>query len=61
MRNASYFLLYFPVALVILMVLETCRSDEPRRILWRTLKNFGLLTASLAAGSAVIYLIQRFL
>jgi hypothetical protein len=33
--------------LVILLVLETCRSDDPKKIAKRALSNFGVLTAVL--------------
>ncbi|HLF92761.1 MAG TPA: hypothetical protein VJB14_04825 [Planctomycetota bacterium] len=61
MRGLSYLFLYVPIVLVILTVLETCRSDDPRKILKRALANFGVLTAVLIGGGAVIFLINRFL
>ena len=61
MSGGSYFFLFFPVALVILLVLEMCRSDDPKRIVKRTLANLGLLTAVLAVGSVVAFLMNRFL
>ncbi len=61
MSGASYFLLFFPVAVVILLVLEMCRSDDPKRIVKRTLANMGLLTVVLVVGSAVAFVMNRFL
>ncbi len=57
----SYLLLYVPICLVILVVIEACRSDDPVRILKRSFSNFGVLTLALAAGSTVIYFINRYL
>ena len=61
MSGVSYFFLFFPIALVILLVLEMCRSDDPKRIAKRTLANLGLLTAVLTVGSVVAFLMNRFL
>ena len=57
----SYLLLYFPITLVVLAVLEACRTDDPARILRRSFSNLGVLTAALAAGSVVVYFINRYL
>jgi hypothetical protein len=59
MSGISYLLLFFPIVLVILLVLETCRSDDPRKILRRALANFGVLTAVLVLGGAFVYVINR--
>ncbi|HXX93119.1 MAG TPA: hypothetical protein VEN81_05765 [Planctomycetota bacterium] len=61
MKGLSYLFLYVPIVLVILTVLETCRSDDPVKILKRSFANFGVLTAVLIGGGAVVYLINRFL
>ena len=61
MKGISYLFLYVPIVLVILTVLETCRSDDPREILKRAFANFGVLTAVLVGGGAVVFLINRFL
>lgn len=61
MKGISYLFLYVPIVLVILTVLETCRSDDPRKILKRAFANFGVLTAVLIGGGAVVFLINRFL
>jgi len=61
MKGLSYLFLYVPVVLVILLVLEACRSDDPKRILFRSLTNFGVLTGVLSAGGLVVYLVNRFL
>ena len=61
MKGISYLFLYVPIVLVILTVLETCRSDDPVKILKRSLMNFGVLTAVLVGGGAVVFLINRYL
>ena len=32
MNGISYLVLFFPIVLVILLVLEACRSDDPKKI-----------------------------
>jgi hypothetical protein len=61
MKGISYLFLYIPIVLVILTVLETCRSDDPGKILKRAFTNFGVLTAVLVGGGAVVFLINRYL
>jgi hypothetical protein len=61
MNGISYLTLFFPIVLVILIVLESCRSDNPAKILKRTLSNFGALSVVLLLGGALVYLINRFL
>jgi hypothetical protein len=58
--GAAYLVLFFPIAFVILLVLEACRSDEPLRVLRRALTNFGTLSAVLSVGAFVVYLVNRF-
>ncbi len=57
----SYLILYVPICLVILLVLEACRTDDPRRILKRSFANLGTLTLVLLIGSALVFLINRYL
>lgn len=59
MNNISYLLLFFPVVLVILLVLEACRSDDPKSILRRAFANLGVLTAVLVLGGTFVYVINR--
>jgi hypothetical protein len=59
MNGISYLVLFFPIVLVILLVLETCRSDDPKKIVRRALSNFGVLTAVLVLGGAFVYVINR--
>ena len=59
MSGISYLFLFFPIVLVILLVLEACRSDEPVKILKRALANLGVLTAVLVLGGAFVYVINR--
>lgn len=61
MKGISYLFLYVPIVLVILTVLESCRSDEPLKIAKRAFANFGMLTAVLVGGGAVVFLINRYL
>ncbi|MFN3486712.1 MAG: hypothetical protein ACK44W_14695 [Planctomycetota bacterium] len=61
MKGVSYLFLYVPICWVILLVLETCRSDDARRILRRTVSNFLTLTGVLAAGGTLIYFVNRYL
>jgi hypothetical protein len=57
----SYLLFYIPLCLAVLIVLEMCK-EQPVRAIWkRTLKNFVLLTACLAAGSGVVYALHLML
>ncbi len=59
--QVSYLFLYIPICLVIMLVLEACRSDDPRRILRRSFSNFGMLTLVLGLGGAVVWVINRYL
>lgn len=59
MSGLSYLFLFFPIVLVILLVLEACRSDEPVKIVKRALANLGVLTAVLVLGGAFVYVINR--
>jgi hypothetical protein len=58
-NSLSYLFLFFPVVLVILVVLEACRSDDPLKILKRALANLGVLAAVLVLGGAFVYVINR--
>lgn len=53
-------LLYVPITLVILAVLETCKHDEPKKILRRTAANFGALTLVLLVGCFAIFLVNKY-
>jgi len=61
MKGISYLFLYIPICLVILLVLEACRSDDAGKVVRRSLSNFGVLTAVLGVGGIVVYVINRFL
>jgi hypothetical protein len=61
MKSASYLLLYVPVCLVVMLVLEGCRGDDYGRVLRRALRNFCTLSAVLGVGGLVAWLINRFL
>jgi hypothetical protein len=60
-EKVSYLFLYIPICLVIMLVLEACRSDDPRRILRRSVSNFGMLTLVLGVGGAVVWVVNRYL
>jgi len=57
----SYLLFYVPITLVVMIVLETCKRDDPREIAKRSLASFGLLTGVLALGSVLVFLINKYL
>jgi hypothetical protein len=59
MTGITYLVLFFPIVLVILLVLEACRSDDPRKIVKRALASLGVLTAVLVLGGAFVYVINR--
>ena len=59
MKGISYLFLYVPICIVIMLVLEACRSDDPRRILRRSFSNFGMLTLVLTVGGALVWVINR--
>ena len=59
MSGINYLVLFFPIVLVILLVLEACRSDDPKKILRRALANLGVLTAVLVLGGTFVYVINR--
>ena len=61
MIDAGFLLLFFPISLVVLVVLETCRSDEPLAILKRSLANLGVLTGFLAVFGLLIFLLNNYL
>ena len=53
-------LLYIPVTVTALLTLEVCKSDEPKRIFRRTLKNFTALTLVLVGGSAAVFVFTKY-
>ena len=61
MTNLPYLVLFFPITLVILLVVEACRSDEPVKILRRALANLGVLSLVLVLGGTLVFLINRYL
>jgi len=61
MKSASYLLLYLPICLVVMLVLEACRSDDYRRVARRALRNFGTLTLVLGLGGAAVWFINKFM
>ena len=61
MKSASFLLLYIPICLVVMLVLEACRTDDVRRIARRSFQNFGMLTLVLLSGSVVVWVINKYL
>lgn len=61
MKTASYLLLYIPICLVVMLVLEACRTDDYRRVFKRALQNFATLTAVLVVGGAIVWVVNKFL
>ncbi|MHC4607449.1 MAG: hypothetical protein ACYTAF_11060 [Planctomycetota bacterium] len=57
----SHYLLYIPIVIVIFVVLEACKQDEPAGIAVRAMVNFLKLTVALVAGAAIVYGLHRFL
>jgi len=57
----SYYLLYIPLCLVILIVLESCKYTKPKTILRRVAANFLVLTGVLVLGSAILFAVQKWL
>jgi hypothetical protein len=61
MSHSSYLLLYFPICLVVMLVLEACRSDDPKRILRRSLSNLLTLSLVLLGGGIVVWIVNKYL
>ena len=57
----SYLLLYIPICLVILTVLEACKQDDPKKIARASLINSGILTGVLLGSSILVYALQKML
>ena len=60
MNSVWELLLYVPVTLASLLVLEACKSDDPKRIGRRALKNFTALTLVLVVGSGAVFLFTKY-
>lgn len=60
MKSASYLLLYIPVCLAVMLVLEACRTDDFRRLFKRSAQNFGMLTLVLAIGSMLVWVVNKY-
>lgn len=57
----SYLAFYIPITIVVMLVLEACKRDEPVEIVKRALMNFAALTAVLALGGLLVILINKYL
>lgn len=61
MKSASYLLLYLPICLVVMLVLEACRSDDYRRVFKQAFRNFATLSGVLVFGSVLVWLVNKYL
>ena len=57
----SYLLFYVPITLVVMLVLEACKKDEPREIAKRAFTNLGILTSVLVVGGILVFLVNKYL
>lgn len=57
----SYLIWYPPLCFAVFVVLEMCKEDAPKAILKRAAKNFALLTGVFVLGSAIFFLLNRWL
>ena len=55
----SFLYYYFPITFVVCLVLQVVHEDSAPLVLQRALKNVGLLTLVLLAGSIVVYWISE--
>jgi len=56
----SHLLLYVPVTVLVLAVIEACKSDDPKKIAKAAFKNFGVLTLVLILGGAIVFFINKY-
>jgi hypothetical protein len=61
MTDLRALLLYVPICIVVLLVLEVCKTDDAKRAAKRTLANFGVLTLVLGVASVVVFFINKHL
>ena len=59
-EEAGNLLLYVPICWAVMVVLETCRTDDLRRILKRSAQNFGVLTLVLFLGGVLVWLVNKY-
>jgi heme A synthase len=57
----SYLLFYIPITLVVMLVLEACKRDDPKEIAKRASLNFGVLTVVLMIGGVLVFLVNKYL
>lgn len=57
----TYLIFYIPICVVILVVLETLRNDDPKDIAKKCLKEFINLTGILTGCILMIYLLNKYL
>lgn len=61
MKSASYLLLYIPICLVVMLVLEACRTDDYNRVFRRAARNFGTLSLVLVVAGALVWVVNKYL
>ena len=54
----SHLFLYIPITLLVLVVLEATKQDDPKIIAKKALRNFSILTGVLLVGSLIVFAIQ---
>ena len=60
MTGLSHLLLYVPVTLAVLSVIEVARTDDAKKVAKATAKNFAILTTVLAVGAAIVFFVNKF-
>ncbi|MBI4565049.1 MAG: hypothetical protein HY716_10195 [Planctomycetes bacterium] len=58
--SASYMPYYIPIIVIVMLVLEICKYDDPKTILKRAFTNVAVLTGVLAAGMTAIYFVNKY-
>lgn len=56
----SHLLLYVPITVLVLAVIEACKSDDPKKIAKSALKNFAVLTLVLVVGGAIVFFVNKY-
>lgn len=53
--------LFIPICLVVFLVVEAIRFDDPKIVVKRAAVNFAILTTVLVAVSSVLFFINKYL
>lgn len=59
-KPLSYFLMYFPIALIVSVVLTAAKEDGAENIARKSLRTFALLSLAILGGSVVVWFVGRF-